>query len=527
MEKEKTLKAAIYVRSSTPGEKRETLENQAKRCKQKAKGEGYTIPADYIKIDSGVSGTTMNRPGFNRVMELAEAGKIQAVIVYKLNRFARNFIKSYEALQKLIKLGVVLVVAEQGWKFDGSKESNMIFGILGLVNEWILEDNKETILHNKMEGLEKGKLTQGKAKFGYDYITEKKAHTDKRPPGFHTNKKQKETYLKMVDLALEGLPLNKINVLVGKAAESNFAGRILKDKVYYTGDHPLSFGGEVFYEPVEAFIKEERWNQLKKALDKRKPNKNIEAADPFKLRLTCYCKCCEKDLPLKDRLLRAETKMVKGKPYPYYTHKCPEYKDGKMKLIPLKDGLEDRAIEGMIKHLGDNKNPEMFSERYQQWIKGDKIDAQLIEQNEKENERDRKELQKINELRIDSGPESQKMLKERAAAIEERIAKREREIKALRSNIEERLVDRKTADQIMILAKEIEKANKKIFGPAARELARGIQKTARKFYNEDIEAKAIDLIKKGQVFYDWKTGLGEIHLRAGETVKFSIENHPS
>lgn len=347
MEKEKTLTAAIYVRSSSPGEKRETLDNQAKRCKQKAKGEGYTIPADYILIDSGVSGSTMNRPGFNKIMELAEEGKIQAVIVYKLNRFARNFIKSYEALKTIVKLGVVLIVQDTGWKFDGSKPSNMIFGILGLVNEWTLEDTLATSLHNKEEAISKGKVPQSNMKFGWKRLGKdegRKVVVDERAREILRQAKKWIITLGSTDKAAEMLPkVEKKNKKTGKmemkpVLSGSSLRRIFSDDDYWTGKYHFEWGGETREVDAPKIFTKAEIDQVRKYI--KSGVRNIdETVHLLHKKIFCSVPECDRDLQSLNH--------VRG---PMYQHQCNEI--GRSKTLNIdKSKIHERAIDLMKKHF--------------------------------------------------------------------------------------------------------------------------------------------------------------------------------
>ena len=80
------MKAIGYVRVSTEDQAREgiSLDNQESKIRAYADLNGFEL-VDVIK-DEGLSGKTMDRPGMNRINAMIEAGEIEAVIVYKLDR---------------------------------------------------------------------------------------------------------------------------------------------------------------------------------------------------------------------------------------------------------------------------------------------------------------------------------------------------------------------------------------------------------------------------------------------------------
>jgi len=51
--------------------------------------------------DNGFTGTNYNRPGFQEVIELVQAGKIECIIVKDLSRLGRNYIETGNFIEKI------------------------------------------------------------------------------------------------------------------------------------------------------------------------------------------------------------------------------------------------------------------------------------------------------------------------------------------------------------------------------------------------------------------------------------------
>ena len=68
-----------------------SIGNQKKLLTKMAKEKGYTNLVHFL--DDGISGVTMDRPGFNDMMEQLAAGKAAAVFVKDLSRLGRNYIE--------------------------------------------------------------------------------------------------------------------------------------------------------------------------------------------------------------------------------------------------------------------------------------------------------------------------------------------------------------------------------------------------------------------------------------------------
>ena len=68
-----------------------SIQNQKKILQKAAKDKGYTDTIFFV--DDGITGTTMKRPGFQKMIAAIEAGYISAVFVKDLSRLGRNYIE--------------------------------------------------------------------------------------------------------------------------------------------------------------------------------------------------------------------------------------------------------------------------------------------------------------------------------------------------------------------------------------------------------------------------------------------------
>lgn len=82
------LKAVIYARYSSERQAEQSIEGQVRVCTEYAEREGITIVTSYI--DRAVSGKADNRPAFQKMISDSSHHEFDYVLVYKLDRFARN-----------------------------------------------------------------------------------------------------------------------------------------------------------------------------------------------------------------------------------------------------------------------------------------------------------------------------------------------------------------------------------------------------------------------------------------------------
>lgn len=105
------IKAVVYARYSSHNQREESIEGQIRECQDFASRNNLTIIGEYI--DRAISGKTDNRGDFQRMIRDSEKGHFQAIIVYAIDRFARNRYDSAIYKAKLKKNGVKVFYAKQ------------------------------------------------------------------------------------------------------------------------------------------------------------------------------------------------------------------------------------------------------------------------------------------------------------------------------------------------------------------------------------------------------------------------------
>lgn len=96
------LRAAAYARVSTP--KQTTIPSQIRICRNRAEEKGWNVK--YILKDQAYQGTDLERPAFQRLLDLAEREAIDVVVVWKLDRLARSLSHAVSLQEFLSEHGV-------------------------------------------------------------------------------------------------------------------------------------------------------------------------------------------------------------------------------------------------------------------------------------------------------------------------------------------------------------------------------------------------------------------------------------
>ena len=140
---------AIYARTST--DKQETgLEAQLMACTDWCKRESVDEPLVYQ--DDGVSGKEDSRPALDSMLGAIDAGEIDRVLVYSLNRLSRSLITSMKMIEEFRSKGVALISCTETIDMD-TPEGRLLIGILAVLGQFQRED----IVRKVKNGLENAK----------------------------------------------------------------------------------------------------------------------------------------------------------------------------------------------------------------------------------------------------------------------------------------------------------------------------------------------------------------------------------
>ncbi len=94
-----SVKAVIYARYSSDRQREESIEGQLRVCEDYARRNNITIVHTYV--DRAMTGRSDQRPEFQMMIRDAATMSFDIVLVYKLNRFARNRYDSARYKHKL------------------------------------------------------------------------------------------------------------------------------------------------------------------------------------------------------------------------------------------------------------------------------------------------------------------------------------------------------------------------------------------------------------------------------------------
>lgn len=228
------MKAGIYCRVSTLEQAQDgySLIAQEEKLKSYANAMKYDIFASYI--DDGYSGSSINRPRLLKMIEDIKLGKIDIVLIYKLDRLSRSVKNVLELVELFEKYNVKL------FSLNENLDLSSPFGRASLkMSATFSELERETIVERMMMGKNQ-RVKQGKAMrnnilpIGYDYDYSSKT--------FVPNENEKEQVEKVFDLYLKGWNFSQISAFMHKNYKNRYGSYAQRNSVKHIIDNPFSAG---------------------------------------------------------------------------------------------------------------------------------------------------------------------------------------------------------------------------------------------------------------------------------------------
>lgn len=221
----------IYARYSSHNQREESIEGQLRECKAYAEREKITVTGEYI--DRAISGKTDNRASFQKMIKDAEKGQFSVVIVYKLDRFARNRYDSAIYKARLARSGVRVVSAMEA--ILDSPEGIILESVLEGMAEYYSANLAQNIKRGMVENARKCLATGGGRCLGYVTGPDKKYQIE--PKGADTVRyiyelyDQGHTYKQIVDILND----QGRRTYTGNSFNKNSLSKILHNR-RYVGD---------------------------------------------------------------------------------------------------------------------------------------------------------------------------------------------------------------------------------------------------------------------------------------------------
>src|ERR1700738_1906659 len=162
--------AVIYARVSSDQQREEhTIASQTAALIEFAKNHELEVPKEWIFEDEGYSGATLERPGLERVRDLAAEGQVQVVLAYAPDRLSRKYAYQILLIEELARHGVEtrFVKAPQ----SATAEDQLLVQFQGMIAEYERAQILERSRRGKRYRARSGEVSVlSGAPYGYRYI---------------------------------------------------------------------------------------------------------------------------------------------------------------------------------------------------------------------------------------------------------------------------------------------------------------------------------------------------------------------
>ena len=326
------MTAVIYARYSSDSQREESIEGQIRECTAYAKKNGITIVKHYI--DRAISAKTDNRPQFQQMIKDSDKKLFDIVLVWKLDRFARNRYDSARYKTQLKKNGVKLVSATE--IISEGPEGIILESVLEGYAEYYSADLAEKVVRGQTENILKGRCNGGRGTFGYTLDSERKFHIDPLASPFVLESFRKyRNGLTMKEIR-DWLNENGIKNPVGGAFTYNSVEHMLKNR-RYIGE--LKFRDVVVPDAIPPIVPLELFDDVQEKIAKnKKAPARRKAEDDYLLTTKLHCGYC-------GALMFGESGTSRtGEVHRYYKCATAKKKKGCKKETVRKQWLEDLVV---------------------------------------------------------------------------------------------------------------------------------------------------------------------------------------
>ena len=338
------MNAVIYARYSSDNQREESIEGQIRECTAYAEKNGITVLRHYI--DRALSAKTDNRPEFQNMIKDSGKRLFDMVIVWKLDRFARNRYDSARYKTTLKKNGVKVVSATE--IISNGSEGILLESLLEGYAEYYSADLAEKVSRGMTENVLKSKYNGGNRTMGYVIDSDRHFQPDPLTAPFIREVFQR--YAEGATMTEIRDWLNEQGVRNPRGQKMNYGSiqRILNNR-RYIGEY--TFRGTVAPDGIPALVSQELFDRVQERMAKnRKAPARYKAEEEFLLTTKLFCGYCGAYLCGESGVSHT------GKVHRYY--KCVSVKKKRTechKKSVRKDWIEDLVVNETMKMVMDDQ----------------------------------------------------------------------------------------------------------------------------------------------------------------------------
>lgn len=343
------MKAVIYARYSCDSQTEQSIEGQLRECLEYANFNGISVIGNYI--DRAYSAKTDNRPEFQRMIKDSYKGSFDLIIVWKLDRFARNRYDSAHYKNLLKKNGVKVVSAKESIA-DGS-EGILLESVLEGMAEYYSAELSEKVQRGMKENALKCKVNGCNQPFGYDVVDQKLA----------INPTEAAIVKEIFQMCYDGKTAKEIYRYLGEKQVKKKNGKPIQYNAVLYMLSNRTYIGEYKYKDmvipggVPAIIEQDLFDAVQREIKKNSHAPARHTADEdYLLTTKLFCGKCGAMM-----VAQAGTSGTKGVVYRYYA--CVQQKKHKCdKKMVSKTAIEDFVVSKVLEVLENETVVEQLAQ---------------------------------------------------------------------------------------------------------------------------------------------------------------------
>ena len=346
------MRAVIYARFSSAGQREESIEGQVRECRAFALAKGMVVLDEYI--DRAYTGTNDNRPSFQKMIRDSATHTFDVVLCWKHDRFARNRYDAALYKAKLKANGVSLMYAKEDVP-EGSQ---------GIIIESIMEGFAEYYSANLSENVNRGlyesalkRQVAGVKVFG---LGEDENH-------HYCHNQDSPVVRRIFEEYVSGKPATEIaKDLNREGFRTNLGNEFRKGSITQIIRNPKYYGLYKYKgiedECIPPIVSKEMWNKANEMCEdhRQAPSRRADK-DGYILSGKLFCGKCGESMTAGGGTGRD------GKRYDYYTcngrrvlHKCD------MKSVPKKE-TEDIIVKALYDVIFDDEFIDSVADYFVKW----------------------------------------------------------------------------------------------------------------------------------------------------------------
>lgn len=460
----KKIYCAIYTRKSTSeGLDQDFTSLDAQRESAESyinsqKSEGWAVLPDRYD-DGGYTGANTERPALQKLLKDISNGKIDCVVVYKVDRLSRSLLDFTQLLEFFEKNDSTFVSVTQHFNTNSSMGRltlNILLSFAQFEREIISERTKDKMAAAR----KKGKWVGGKPILGYDlcretkriFVNEDEAGVIRRIFGRYIEKRSALEVVK--ELNESGITTKKHTTLQGKVVggkrfTNTGITQILKNVIYLG---KVKYSGELYAGLHDRIISDETFNKAQEILSENRVSRIAVRNTKTNGLLTQLARCRSCNSPMS----LTYTKKPSQKAYRYYI--CMRAQKEGRHICPTKSvsaqHFEDQVIDCLKKIAADTEEKQKRVELLRKQLESE-LDGLSSQQDKLTKEIDEivSRMQEIKVLIVNSESGNEQSV-ETIKGLQEKLQDNERHLSTIRvekSNIEDKIITKNELNEALII----------------------------------------------------------------------------